>query len=488
MPPDFAVEGHTPGTPGSPETSPAPPRPPQAGVPANEPSWRPCPSDPAAGLPPGPDGLTIECATLAGPMDPATTRQNVGIDLTRARTAATPQDAPPLVLMAGTEESSRQALARLATGPNGAILDTRPVVALDRRGTGPSTNPDCFTGSDAADLTAAGHGGDPASRAQSMMDTVKQVTVSCTDVLRPAVDAFDAVHAASDIETLRSYWGVDKIALLTLGDASDVALAYQANVPGHLARVVMDSPGPLRVDARTTAERRAQAGQAAWARFVSDCTASGCAAGPDAGATMNTLLDSAQTGLIRGVSRGSVLTVVRQTLSDAATPWDQRVRRLGELIHGAATGDVGTLHTFADAQAITGGEFSARCSAAPPPATPDQSQAAQKAWGDQYPVFGVDSALRMLTCGAWPSHQDPALPDGFDVPVLLYSGAADPVTGAGAVDSVSAALARTGAQAATVTWEGVGHGVLWGSQCAADQARRYLADAALPPSGTGCPA
>src|SRR5699024_9485387 len=101
---------------------------------------------------------------------------------------------------------------------------------------------------------------------------------------------------------------------------------------GHLARVVMDSPGPLRVDARTMAERRAQAGQAALARFFSDCTAAGCAAGPDAAATLNTLLDSARAGLIRGVSAGSVLTVLRETLADASTPWDQRVRRLGELI------------------------------------------------------------------------------------------------------------------------------------------------------------
>ncbi|WP_182357329.1 alpha/beta hydrolase [Tomitella gaofuii] len=486
MPPDYAVAGQAQGSPATPTTT-APPPPPHAGVPQQQPRWRPCRTDPTVGLPPGPDGLVIECATITGPLDPATSQSDVGIDLTRARTAATPQDAAPLVLMAGSDQSSRSALAGLATGTGGAVVDARPVVAVDRRGTGPSTDPACFTGTDAADLTAAGRGGDPVARAQSMMDTVNRVTVSCTDVLRPAVDAFDAVHAASDIDTLRNYWGVDKIALLTLGDASDVALAYQANVPGHLARLIMDSPGPLRVDAATTAERRAQADQAALARFVSDCTATGCAAGPDPARTLGTLLDSAEMGLIRGVSSGSVLTVVRQTLADSARPWDQRVARLGELIGGAARGEVDALRVFADAQAVTSGEFVAQCSDAPPPATPDQSHTAQTDWAGKYPVFGADAAVRMLTCASWPSHQEPDLPEGFDVPVLLFSGAADTVVGSGAVDSVTAAIARTGSPAATVTWEGVGHGALWGSGCAVEQLGRYLDDAAIPPGGTACP-
>ncbi|QDQ97586.1 alpha/beta hydrolase [Tomitella fengzijianii] len=486
IPPDYAVAGQAQGSPAEPTTS-APPPPPQAGVPQKEPRWRPCRTDPTAGLPPGPDGLVIECATITGPLDPATSQSDVGIDLTRARTAATPEDAAPLVLMAGSGQSSRSALAGLATGTGGPVVDARPVVAVDRRGTGPSTDPACFADTDAADLTAAGRGGDPVARAQSMMDTVNRVTVSCTDVLRPAVDAFDAVHAASDIDTLRNYWGVDKIDLLTLGDASDAAMAYQANLPGHLARVAMDSPGPFRVDAATTAERRAQSGQAAFARFVSDCTATDCAAGPDPARTLDTLVASAQMGLIRGVSDGSVLTVVRQTLADAALPWDRRVARLGDLIGGAAGGDVDTLRVFADAQAITSGGFVARCSDAPPPATPDQSHTAQTDWADKYPVFGADAAVRMLTCSSWPSHQEPDPPEGFDVPVLLFSGAADTVVGAGAVDSVSAAIARTGSPASTVTWEGVGHGALWGSGCAVDQLSRYLADASIPPGGTACP-
>src|SRR5699024_10201075 len=136
-----------------------------------------------------------------------------------------------------------------------------------------------------------------------------------TDVLRPAVDAFDAVHAASDIDTLRTYWGVDRIALLTVGSGSDVALAYAAHQPDHLARLILDSPQPVRQDAATIAQHRAQADQAALARFKSDCIEAGCAIADDPGGTLDTLLDSARTGLIRQVSPGSVLTVIRRTLS-----------------------------------------------------------------------------------------------------------------------------------------------------------------------------
>lgn len=485
--PDFAIAGHTEGTPGETGTqAPAPPAPPE--TPTHEPSWRACPEDPAAGLAPGPDGLSIECARIAGALDPATSQSNLAIDLTRASTAATPDDAAPVVLVAGTDQSSRRALAELATGPSADLLAEHPVVAVDRRGMGPSTDPDCYAGTDGADLTRAGTGGDPLARAQSMMDAVTTATVSCTDVLRPAVDAFDAVHAASDVETLRSYWGVDRIAMLAVGAGSDVALAYAANVPEHVARMVLDSPAPVRLDAPALAERRAQADQAALARFEADCAATGCALGPDPAGMLATLLDSARSGIIRGVSEGSVLTVIRQTLADAGAPWDERVRRLGDLLHGAATGDVDSLRVFADAQAISSGAFAASCSDAPPPATPAQSEKAQSEWSQRYPVFGADSAVRMLTCAAWPSHQDPALPDKLDIPVLLYSGAADPVAGTGSVDSVNAALTRTGTTTSTVSWEGVGHGVLWNSTCATKQLGRYLGGAALPPNGTACPA
>ncbi len=484
--PQFAIAGHTDGTTGSATPTPAPP--PALEAPHTAPGWHACPGDPAAGMPPGPQGLTIQCATIAGDVDPATSSAQLPIDLTRAVAAGTPADAPPVVLVAGTAQSSRHALAALATGAGAALLDSHPVVAVDRRGMGPSTDPDCFAGTDAADLTAAGRGGDPLTAAQSMMRTVTDATVSCTDELRPSVDAYDAVHAASDIEALRTYWGVDRIGLLAVGDGSDVALAYAAHAPGRLARLVLDSPGPLRVDAQTAAERTAQADQAALARFVADCTATGCAAGPDPAGTLTTLLDSAQTGLIRGIGRGTVLTAVRRTLADASVPWDQRVSALGDLLHGAATGDVPTLRTIAGTQALTSGAFVARCSDAPPPATPDQSQKAQQDWAARYPVFGADAAVRMLTCAAWPSHADPALPGALDVPVLLYSGAADPVTGAGAVDSVTAALTRAGTRYASVSWEGVGHGVLWGSACAGEQLGRYLSDAALPSDGTACPA
>lgn len=484
--PGLAIAGHSAGSPAE-ETTDAPSTPAPPDVPTRTPGWHQCPNGPVPG-PDAPAGLTFTCATISGPLDPKTSDAGVRIDLTRAATDETPDGAAPIVLVAGTAQSSRDALGTLAGSPGGALLGSHPVVAVDRRGMGPSTDPDCFARGDGADLTTAGRGVDPQARAQSMMDTVDAVTVSCTDVLRPAVDAFDAVHAASDIDTLRTYWGVDRIALLTVGSGSDVALAYAAHQPDHLARLILDSPQPVRQDAATIAQHRAQADQAALARFESDCIEAGCAIADDPGGTLDTLLDSARTGLIRQVSPGSVLTVIRRTLSDDSRNWDQRVDRLGDLLHGAATGDVETLEVFANARSLTSGAFVAQCSDAPPSVTVEDAIQAQTDWAQRYPVFGTDAAVRMLTCGSWPSHPDFALPDNLDVPVLLYSGAADPVVGAGSVDSVTAALTRAGISFSAVNWGGVGHGALWNSTCSAQQFGRYMSDAVLPPDGTACPA
>lgn len=484
--PGLAIAGHSAGSPAEePTGTPSPPAPPD--VPTRTPPWHQCAGGPAPGQD-SPAGLTFTCAKISGPLDPKTSETGVHIDLTRATTAETPDDAPPVVLVAGTAQSSRDALEALAGSPGGALLTSHPVVAVDRRGMGPSTDPDCFARGDGAELTTAGPGVDPQARAQSMMETVDAVTVSCTDLLRPAVDAFDAVHAASDLDTLRTYWGADRIALLTVGSGSDVALAYAAHEPDHLARLILDSPQPVREDARTIAQHRAQAGQAALARFEADCAGTDCAVADDPAGTLDMLLDSAQTGLIRQVSPGSVLTVIRRTLSDASKTWDARVSTLGDLLHGAASGDVDTLEVFAGARSLTSGAFVALCSDAPPPATIDDSVQAQTDWAARYPVFGADAAVRMLTCGSWPSHPDFTLPDGLDVPVLLYSGSADPVVGVGSVDSVTAAFDRAGIESAAVSWGGVGHGVLWNSACSAQQLGRYLDDAVLPPDGTACPA
>ena len=66
----------------------------------------------------------------------------------RARLPQTPTDAAPLVLTSGSDRASTDALAALAAGPYAALLSTRPLVAVDRRGIGTSVAIDCLSGAD----------------------------------------------------------------------------------------------------------------------------------------------------------------------------------------------------------------------------------------------------------------------------------------------------------------------------------------------------
>ena len=155
-----------------------------------------------------------------------------------------------------------------------------------------------------------------------------------------------------------------------------------------------------------------------------------------------------------------------------------------KLLPLAGVAGAATLSTIA----ITDGQFTASCSDAPSPATPEQSTEVQAKWRAQYPQFGVDSAVRMLMCAAWPSHTPPPALNSIPIPVLLLSGAADPVVGSGSVDTVAAALDRTGTDSAVVSWAGVGHGALWNSDCAASAVTGYLDIGELPDLRTACPA
>lgn len=488
--PDMAIAGHSDGvsdTAAPDKTANAPPM----ESPASELDWRDCTARTlsARELSGGPDGLSLECATLRGELDPETTPAGVDIDLMRATTAATPADAPPMVLTAGADQPSTDALAVLATGPRADLLEKHPLVAVDRRGLGPSTDPDCMTSTDRLRLTeAAGRTADPSARAEGMMGIVSEATVSCTDMLRPAISSQDSLHAAADLDTLRQAWGVDRLALLAVGSGSRVALTYAAELPDNLSRLVLDSPASLDSDAMTIAEHQAQADQTALAALVQFCAAADCGLGPDPATTIDGFLGKVRGGGVPNVSEGAALSAIRQEMAAADAPWEERATRLGLLLADANAGNPDAINTLAATIAITDGQFTASCSDAPSPATPEQSAEVQPKWQAQYPQFGADSAVRMLVCAAWPSHTPPPATNRIPIPVLLLSGAADPVVGSGSADTVSAALNRTGTKSAMVSWAGVGHGALWNSDCAANAVTSYLEDGLLPGLQTACPA
>ncbi|CAM3170302.1 alpha/beta hydrolase [Prescottella defluvii] len=468
---------------------------PRLQTPVNDLNWVDCTDTTltAAGLGPGPAGLTLECADYPAPLD-ATGSVLIPIEVgaLRARLPHTPADAAPLVVTSGSDIASSTTVAALATGPSSTLLERQPIVAVDRRGIGSSTPIDCgrsldrrgladlgqFTSSDAQGVDAAA----ALSRAS---------TVACTDALQPSELSYDTAHAADDLEQLRQIWQVDRLGILGTGNGAAVALAYSARYPDQVGRLVLDSPAATTVDAATAAEHRVQGQEAALADFSRRCAALNCSLGPDPTASITALRDRAAAGELATVSSSALLATVSAFLGSPRGDQTARVRELADVLSAAGGGDTGPLlGLIASTEAAVGtdGQFVARCSDGQQWPGPGRARELQQAWGAKYPTFGADAAVGLMRCSAWPTMSPPPLPGSLDVPVLVLGGAADPVVGNAGLATVTGSLASAGARWSSMTWEGYGHPVTTHSDCARQALTRYLASAELPTQGSACPA
>src|SRR5699024_10531869 len=233
---------------------------------------------------------------------------------------------------------------------------------------------------------------------------------------------------------------------------------------------------------------RARAAESALDALAAWCLGADCALGPDAAGRLTAMFGRADTGALGPVTAGALRTTIETALSGLGADFDTRARELTALLAAADDGDAGARQTVAGAEVLGDGRFTAVCSDAPGGATQADAIAQYDTWAEQYPRVGSDAALRMLQCAAWPSQDRPAGAERIEVPVLVLTGAADPVAGAGATDPVLGALQRAGASTLTVNWAGTGHGAGWQSDCAADQIADYLDTGLLPMIAPSCPA
>ncbi len=165
--------------------------------------------------------------------------------MVRATSVGTPADAGPLVMTTGSDlPSSVQLPVWLSrTGPT--CSRPIPIVAVDRRGMGMSSDLDCrdlFDRQEMLDQAQFESGDDPVANLGAIVQTA---TTSCTDTIAPGDSAYDNAHAAEDIERLRSTWDVPTLALLGIGNGAQVALAYAGSHPNKVSRLILDSPLPL---------------------------------------------------------------------------------------------------------------------------------------------------------------------------------------------------------------------------------------------------
>lgn len=460
----------------------------------NELSWRDCTSRVFndAAVPAAP-GIQLDCATYDADLDPingATGSLSIGV--VRARSVQTPPDAGPVVLTTGSDLPSSLQLPVWLSRAGADILKTHPIVAVDRRGMGMSSPVDCrdmFDRQEMHDQAQFESGDDPVANLGAVTMTA---TTSCTDTIAPGDSAYDNQHAAEDIERLRSIWNVPALALAGIGNGAQVAMAYAGSHPDKVARLVLDSPVPLGINAEGAAEQQVKGQQVALDAFAAQCVAPNCPLGPDPKAAVDSLLSAARAG--NGPGGASVAALANGIVTALGFPDGDRTantNRLAGALASARSGDDNALTNLidqAEQTRETDGQFINSCSDALNRPTPDRVRELVVAWAKLYPQFGAVAALNLVKCLNWPSGSQPDLPKDLKVDALILGVQNDPIVGSEGVAATAAIVINAGSPAKRVMWQGIGHGASIYSSCAVPPLIGYLESGKAPATDTYCPA
>ncbi|HZE16403.1 MAG TPA: alpha/beta hydrolase, partial [Mycobacterium sp.] len=312
------------------------------------------------------------------------------------------------------------------------------------------------------------------------------------DALAPGDSAYGNAHAAADIERLRSIWDVPALALIGIGNGAQVALTYAGLHPNKVARLVLDSPIPLGVNAQDAAEQKVQGQQAALDAFAAQCTALNCPLGPDPKGAVNSLLAAARAG--HGPGGASVAAVANAITVALGFPTGDQVTNAKDLADAVAAANSGDANKFnslinrADATRDTDGQFVNSCSDALNRPTPDRIRELVVAWGKLYPQFGAVGALGLAKCVHWPSASPPQPPKNLKINAMLLGVHNDPIVGSEGVAATAGTIINAGAASKRVMWQGIGHGASIYSSCAVPPLIGYMNSGKLSDTDTYCPA
>lgn len=468
--------------------------PPPIAVPKNDLPWHDCTlrlfRD--AGIAAAPS-IKLECADYDSDLDPVNGGSGtLTIGAVRAHSSQTPRDAGPLVLTTGSDLPSSAQLPVWLSRAGADVVRTHPIVAVDRRGMGRSSPIDCrdhYDRQEMHDQAQFESGDDPVANLSYVSNTA---TTNCIDAIAPGASAYDNSHAASDIERLRNLWEVPALALVGIGNGAQVALAYAASRPDRIARLILDSPIALGINAEAAAEQQVKGQQAALDAFAAQCVAMHCTLGPDPKGTVTALLAATRAG--NGPGGASVASVANAITVSLGFPSGDRVdttTNLANALTAARSGDANPLTNLihhADAAQNSDGQFVNDCSDTLNRPTPDRVRQLIVAWGKLYPEFGMVGALNLIKCVHWPTSTTPQPPKNLKVDVMVLGVQNDPIVGSEEIAATVATIINANAASKRVMWQGIGHGASIYSACAIPPIIGYLTSGKLPATDTYCPA
>jgi len=390
-----------------------------------------------------------ECTTLRVPEDPAHP-DGRSIELSIARVAAISRRkaADPLFLIAGGPGGGTQAMYPMVAGAFARIGRDRDLVLVDQRGTGRSAPLDCEL--DEEDLTS----GDPT--------LVPALARRCLESLQGAgrdVRPYTTSVAVQDLERVRAALGYERINLYGVSYGTRVAQHYLRRFPQRVRSVILDGVVPPGL---ALGPAMALDAEAALARILARCAADAAchAAYGD------------PVALYRSLRARLATAPVELRVADPATGTPRELRFGAQHL-----GAVLRLASYADAQAsllpMALHEAQVNANFTPLAGLFLMSSAGlegQVAFGMHNTVIcsedipfidarDVDRARLASTylgtemldglraiCGVWPRgpmDADFRQPLASDVPVLLLSGADDPVTPPAGAETAMRGLTRS---------------------------------------------
>ncbi|WP_152427951.1 alpha/beta hydrolase [Dietzia sp. UCD-THP] len=450
--------------------------PPSWETPRSELQWIPCAEGGTRGLP---QNARVDCALLGE------------TPVLRLTTGDTPQDAAPLVVVAGPGDPADSLAIRLASA-GGEIVRSHPLVIVDHIGrTGPAGT--CLTPAARRTLDGlAERGTDPG--APELRGDLAQTAQSCTDQLTGRELDFGAVGAAENLEELRQSWDVPGLAVLALGSGARTALDYAGAHPDRLSLLVLDSPAPWDGDQETAARSALDGSDTALRLWAASCTRTEC--GPGDGEqrveAVSRALDAARDPGAR-VPAALLSDVVRSALADLSGASGEQASDGDEILGEIAGTDPGVgapgplVRARAEALGSSSLPYVAECSDLPRRVPVNRVPELATEWADA-PPFGEILAAQLSACSTWPVPQGTPVELPGSVPVLLMGGIADPVAGAAALEPTAGMLTGAGAgDIRILTWGAPGSRVVLHSACARSTLSDFLADPTTVDRSVACP-
>ncbi len=375
--------------------------------------------------------LAARCGTLRVPLDREHPKDGF-VDLKAAVVPALNRrsTAPPLFLLAGGPGQSAMQVYVALSSAFARINRNHAIVLLDQRGTGQSSQQSCVYPEDWQEPD------DP-------MPALRQATVECLAKLGPHVRFYTTSIAVRDLDDMRIALGYDQIDLYGGSYGTRVAELYMRRYAAHVQAVILDG---VTYPQQAIGAETPQDGERALNLIVARCMQA-----PDCAATYPQLpddlgnlrrqfgpqkvmvtIDDPNSGLPLGIEfNRRILNAALRMLSYSS----MQASLLPALIHEAAHGklrpltaqSVMSMRQISD-QLANGMQYSVICSEDEPLIASGNIDRA--AMAKTYQGTDMLDALHEI-CKLWPHGPvDADLHAALhsDIPTLLLSGEADPVT------------------------------------------------------------